>query len=358
VTPDIIKKVAQGERLTKEDATILLYSNDLDLLAGAADDRRRNINGNKVFFNQNFHIEPSNVCVHRCKFCSFRRNHIHEPGAWAWSIDQVCQYALEKYHPGITEVHITGSVHPNRNLSFYVDLIKTLRSTLPSCVTIKAFSAIEIDYMCRMSGKSYHQGLGVLKENGLNAIPGGGAEIFDSSVRTQICPDKCDAQTWLSIHDTAHRMGITSNATMLFGHIETPEQQVDHLDQIRKQQEMSGGFTAFIPLKYRSAHNELSYLTEANTIQTMRLFAVSRLFLDNIPHIKAYWPMLGKETTQMALLFGADDIDGTIQQSTKIYSMAGAEEQSPDFSIEELCTLIETAGYFPIERDSFYKEMM
>jgi aminodeoxyfutalosine synthase len=227
---------------------------------------------------------------------------------------------------------------------------------VPPQVTIKAFSAIEIDDMCQMAGRSHQEGLELLQERGLNAIPGGGAEIFDPAVRTQICPDKADAQTWLSIHDTAHRMGIPSNATILFGHIETPEQQIDHLDQIRNQQDKSGGFTAFIPLKYRSAHNELSHLGEAHLMHTLRLFALSRLFLDNIPHIKAYWPMLGKEATQMALLFGADDLDGTIEQSTKIYSMAGAEEQNPGFTKKEVCTLIETAGYCPVERDSFYKE--
>jgi len=267
----------------------------------------------------------------------------------------MCRYARQKYHPDITEVHITGSVHPQRNLFFYVDLVKALRATLPLQVTIKAFSAIEIDGMCRMAGTSHLDGLSLLKESGLGAIPGGGAEIFDPTVRQQICPDKADASTWLSIHDTAHRLGIASNATMLFGHIESVQHQIDHLERIRNQQDKSGGFTAFIPLKYRSANNELSHIKEAGLLQTLRLFAVSRLFLDNIPHIKAYWPMLGREVTQMALLFGADDLDGTIQQSTKIYTMAGAEEQNPGLTREELCSLVETAGYCAVERDSFYK---
>ena len=351
----IVSKIDNGERLTKEDAHLLFACTDLDFLAKLSDFRRRQINGNNVYFNQNFHIEPSNVCIHRCRFCSYRRNDIEEEGAWAWSIEDMCRYSCQKYHSAITEVHITGSAHPNRDLRFYADLVKALRATLPPQVTIKAFSAVEIDNMCRMAGVSHQDGLCLLKECGLSAIPGGGAEIFDPDLRKQICPDKTDAQTWLSIHDTAHRLGIASNATMLFGHIETIEHQIDHLEQIRRQQDISGGFTAFIPLKFRSAHNEMSHLGETNLLSTLRLFAISRLFLDNIPHIKAYWPMLGKETTQMALLFGADDVDGTIQQSTKIYSMAGAEED-PSFTKEELRRVIEAAGYCAVERDSFYKK--
>jgi len=343
--------------LSKADAIYLLHGNDLSFLAGLSDTRRRQINGNKVFFNQNFHIERSNVCVYRCKFCSYRRNRLVDAGAWAWSIEDMCRYARKKYHPGISEVHITGSVHPDRDLFFYTDLVEALRTALPTQVSIKAFSAVEIDYMCRLAGKSYGEGLGLLREKGLDAIPGGGAEVFDYQIRNYICPDKTDAQTWLSIHDTAHQIGIASNATMLFGHIESPEQQIDHLERIRNQQDKSGGFTAFIPLKYRSAHNELSHVGEADLLHTLRLFAVSRLFLDNIPHLKAYWPMLGKDITQMALLFGADDVDGTIRQSTKIYSMAGAEEQNPDMDKEELRSLIRAAGYSPVERDSFYCEL-
>ena len=355
MTPEITKKVKQGERLSKEDALRLLGCNDLNYLSQLSDYRRRLMNGDCVYFNQNFHIEPSNVCIHRCKFCSFRRNHKEESGAWEWSIEEVCQYAMQKYHPGVTEVHITGSVHPKRDLFFYAAMIQALHDVLPAHVTIKAFSAIEIDYMCQRSGKSHKEGLSILKEHGLHALPGGGAEIFDPILRNQICPDKTNAQTWLSIHETAHRLGIPSNATMLFGHIETTALQVDHLDRIRNLQDKSGGFAAFIPLKYRSANNELSSIGEADIVQTLRLFAVTRLFLDNITHIKVYWPMLGKEATQMALLFGADDLDGTIQQSTKIYSMAGAEELHPGLTKEELYTLIKTAGYHPTERDSFYR---
>ena len=356
MTPEITKKIKQGERLSKEDAIRLLGCNDLNYLSQLSDYRRRLLNGDSVFFNQNFHIEPSNVCIHRCKFCSFRRNHKDESGAWEWSIEEVCRYAMQKYHPGVTEVHITGSVHPKRDLFFYANMIEALHDVLPAQVAIKAFSAIEIDYMCQLSNKSHKEGLSLLKESGLNAIPGGGAEIFDPTLRMQICPGKSSAQTWLSIHDTAHHLGIQSNATMLFGHMETPNQLVDHLDQIRNQQDKSGGFSAFIPLKYRSAHNELSHLGEVDMVHTLRLFAVSRLFLDNIRHIKAYWPMLGKEATQMALLFGADDLDGTIQQSTKIYSMAGVEQLNPNFTKEEMCSLIETACYRPVERHTFYSE--
>ena len=349
------KTIDFSKRLNKREAVELLLHPDLAFLSQLADDRRRLLNGDLVFYNQNFHIEPSNVCVHRCKFCSFRRDTPQDEGAWTLTIEEMCNDAFEKYHPRITEVHITGGVHPHRNLFFYTRLIKALRKSLPNHVSIKAFSAIEIDDMCKMADVSVCEGLRILKKQGVDAIPGGGAEIFDPKLRAFICPDKADVQRWLSIHDEAHRLGISSNATMLFGHLETVEQQVNHLEHIRIQQDKSGGFSAFIPLKYKAKHNQLTHLGEADTLQTMRLFAVSRLFLDNIPHIKAYWPMLGKEATQLALLFGADDLDGTIQKSTKIYSMAGAEDQEPNMSIDELCLLVKAAGYRPVERDSFYR---
>jgi aminodeoxyfutalosine synthase len=269
----------------------------------------------------------------------------------------MCRYTAEQFHPEITEVHITGSAHPHRDLLFYLHLIESLRTVLPPQVAIKAFSAIEIINMCRIAGQSVHEGITMLKEKGLNIIAGGGAEIFDSTVRAQICPDKPDAEAWLSVHRIAHQLNVPSNATMLFGHIETVDHQIDHLERIRNLQDQSGGFNAFIPLKYRAAHNNLTSFGEVDIMHTLRLFAVSRLFLDNIPHIKVYWPMLGKEAAQMALLFGADDIDGTIQKSTKIFSMAGAEEQNPSFSKEELCSMIKSAGYSPVERDSYYREI-
>ena len=353
----LLPKIRSGERLSCEDAVGLYGCVDEQALAVLADEKRRSKHGDKTFFTQNFHIEPSNVCIHRCAFCSFRRHSLQEDGAWAWSIEEMLQYAREKYRPGITEVHIVGSVHPERDLYFYASLLEALRRMLPPEVCIKAFSAVEIYDMCQMAGLSYAEGLTILKDKGLGMLPGGGAEIFDPVLRARICPDKIDGDSWLDIHRTAHRLGIPSNATMLFGHLETPEQAIDHLNRLRRLQDETQGFTAFIPLQYKSANNEMSAIGEVGLPRILRQFALARLFLDNIPHIKAYWPMLGAAATRLALTCGADDLDGTIEDSTQIYSMAGAEARHPGYTREALCRLIQQAGYRPVERNAFYREL-
>lgn len=339
----------------KEELLALYECADLSSLAERAGTIREHFNGKNVYYNRNFHLEPSNVCVHRCKFCSYRRNSDNEPGAWTMSLEQIKQYCLEKYIPGMTEVHIVGSVNPNRDFAYYLDIIRLVRTLLPPEVKIKGYSAIEIADMCTSAGLSIRDGLLELQAAGLEAIPGGGAEIFAPEIRQLICPDKPDAQTWLQVHREAHKLGIHTNATMLFGHIETREQRIDHLLLLRELQEETGGFDAFIPLKYRAANNELGVgHREADLIEVLKTFAISRIALHNFPHIKSYWPMLGKELCQLSLLFGADDIDGTINDSTKIYSMAGAEEQKPGLSAQELQRLAEQAGFTAIERDSYY----
>jgi aminodeoxyfutalosine synthase len=350
----ITEKIYSEERLSLEDALFLYEAMPLSELAVLANYRREQLNGKKVFFNRNFHLEPTNICVNDCIFCSYRRN-AGEAGSWDYSLEEMLAECRRQSDTGITEVHIVGGVHPDRDVHYYADLLSAVKAILPE-VFIKAFTAIEIDYMVRKANMPLHEGLLLLQRNGLTAIPGGGAEILDDEIRQRICPKKGAAEVWLNVHETAHRLGIRTNATMLFGHIETPFQRVQHLIKLRDLQDTTGGFDAFIPLKYKSRNNTLGHIGEAPAMEVLRTVALSRLVLDNIPHIKAYWPMLGKELMQMALLFGADDIDGTINASTKIYSMAGADEH-PILTVEELCRLIRTAGFLPVERDTLYKEL-
>lgn len=351
----IRKKTGAGTPLDAAELLYLYNTNDMSLLAALSGEVRERLNGANVYYNRNFHLEPSNVCVHRCKFCSYRRNTEEEAGAWTMSLEEVKQYCREKYIPGMTEVHIVGSVNPRRDFNYYLNIVKEVKKLLPPEVKIKGYSAIEIADMCASAGIPVKEGLVRLKAAGLDAIPGGGAEIFNREIREKICPDKPDAQVWLQVHREAHQLGLHTNATMLFGHIENREHRIEHLLMLRELQQQTGGFDAFIPLKYRSFHNELGKeIREADLIEVLKTFAVSRLALHNIRHIKAYWPMLGKELCQLSLLFGADDIDGTINDSTKIYSMAGAEEKNPGLSAAELEQLAAHAGFTAVERDSYY----
>jgi aminodeoxyfutalosine synthase len=343
-------------RLSLEQLLSLYNDAPLSELSFMADKIRRSINGNNVLYNRNFHIEPSNICIHRCEFCSYRRENSTQEGAWSMSLEQIEQYCRDKYIPGMTEVHIVGSVHPEKDFDYYLQIIKKVRKILPKEVAIKGYSAVEIFDMSR--GRPIIETLLHLKEAGLDAIPGGGAEILKDSVREKICPDKCTASQWLEIHKIAHRVGIRSNATMLFGHIESRKERLEHILKIRDLQDETSGFDAFIPLKYLTEGNIAAgkyNITPVSITEIMRTYAISRIALDNVKHIKAYWPMLGKENMSMALLFGADDIDGTINDSTKIYSMAGACDTRPSISVSELCGMVHSAGYVPVERDSFYR---
>ncbi|MFA6334039.1 MAG: CofH family radical SAM protein [Bacteroidales bacterium] len=346
-----------NNRTNLNQALKLYDSFDMNYISGLASDIRQRLNGNNVYYNNNFHIEPSNICRHRCKFCSYRRDDSLQPGAWSMSLDEVRSYCRQKYRKGTTEVHVVGSVYPEKGLDYYVSIIKIIREELPGEITIKAYSAVEIDDMSKYSEKSHEEVLTILKNAGVEALPGGGAEIFEPRVREQICPDKADAKTWLNIHRLAHKTGIRTNCTMLFGHIESREERVKHLLALRELQDETNGFDAFIPLLFKSNNNSLSYLGELDIIEILKTFAVSRIVLDNIPHIKSYWPMLGKELCQLSLLYGADDIDGTINDSTKIYSMAGSMEKNPGMTSSELRRMATACGYNAIERDSFYNEI-
>ena len=348
---DIVASIRRGERLSAESALVLWREAPLWLLGELATERKLAMSGRSVYYNRNVHLEPSNICLFNCEFCSFRRKE-GDPDAWAMTMDEIEARAKELRSADITEVHIVGGVHPKHNLDSYVEMVRRVKRQLPH-VAVKAYTAVEIFYMIKREGISIVEGLRRLKDAGMECIPGGGAEIFDAELRSKICPDKCSAEEWLAVHRAAHNMGLSTNCTMLYGHIETLEQRVDHLERLRKLQDEAPGFDAFIPLKYHSRNNRMSAVGECSVEDDLRTIAMSRLFLDNIPHIKAYWVSYGRPTTEMALAFGADDIDGTIGDTTKIYSMAGGT-QRPSMSVEELEYMVRAAGMEPVERDSHY----
>jgi len=348
---NIAKKVFRNERITTDDAIELFNSSDLALLGVLANYTKTRLSGNYVFFNRNFHIEPTNICINTCKFCSYRRRE-GQKGAWECSIDDMVNDVKRFAAAGATEVHIVGGVHPKRDVNFYVDLLKAIKKTAPQ-LHIKAFTAVEIDQMCKMGNITVEEGLTKLKEAGLESMPGGGAEIFDEELRAEICPDKTGSEEWLRIHSVAHQMNIPTNATMLYGLMENYDHRVDHLNRLRELQDKTNGFNAFIPLKFRRENNKYSKIEESTLIEDMKNYAVSRIFLDNIPHLKAYWPMIGKQAAQLSLGFGVDDLDGTIDDTTKIYSMAGGDEK-PTASRTELVHLIKDLNLVPAERDTVY----
>lgn len=352
---DIAAQVAKGARLDEEQALVLWREAPLWRLAELAVARKREVSGDKVFYNKNFHVEPTNVCVFNCKFCSFRRPK-GSPEAWDMSMEQVEELVRSFEGSGVTEVHIVGGVHPEHDIYYYCDMIRKVKSILPS-VAVKAFTAIELSYMIRKASLSVEEGLKLLIDAGMDAIPGGGAEIFDEKIRAEICPDKGSTAEWFEVHEAAHKLGIKTNATILYGHIEGLEHRVDHLMRLRRLQDKTGGFNAFIPLKYRNFGNSMSAIGEVPIVDDLRTLAMSRLILDNVPHIKAYWVMYGKQTTEMALAFGADDIDGTIDDSTKIYSMAGADDSRPIMSVEQMREMVARAGFRAVERDTLYNEI-
>lgn len=352
---DIAACVASGERLSAEDALTLWREAPLWRLGELAVKKKREISGDKVFYNKNFHLEPTNVCLFNCKFCSFRRPR-GSADAWEWSVEQMEEQVRRYQGTGVTEVHIVGGVHPDHSLDYYCDLIRRVKAILPD-VAVKAYTAIELSYMIRKAGLTIREGLERLIEAGMDAIPGGGAEIFDEKIRSQICPEKGSTEEWFEVHRTAHELGLKTNATMLYGHIEQIEHRIDHLMRLRALQDATGGINAFIPLKYRNLNNSMSEIGEVPITDDLRTLAMSRLILDNVPHIKAYWVMYGKQTTEMALAFGADDIDGTIDDSTKIYSMAGAEDQRPRMSVGDMQQMVERAGLRAVERDTHYNEI-
>ncbi len=347
----IAQKVIDNKRITDDEALFLYQHASTNFLAVLANYVRQRLNKDYVFFNINIHIEPTNYCVYNCKYCSYARKFKDRDG-WVYSLEEIVNMVSKYKNSKITEVHITGGVHPHYDVFYYAKMIRRIKEILPH-VHIKAFTAIEIDFMSKKARMTPEEGLRILKEYGLDSMPGGGAEILVDSIQKQL-HDKPGPEVWLRIHRTAHKLGIPSNATMLYGHIENYEHRVQHLRKLRDLQDETHGFNAFIPLKYRSKNNKLSYLGEVSVIDDMRNYAISRIYLDNFPHLKAYWVNIGKKNAQMALSFGVDDLDGTIDDTTKIYTMAGAEEQHPRMTASEMRQLIKAAGRVPVQRDSLY----
>ncbi|MAY82946.1 MAG: aminofutalosine synthase MqnE [Flavobacteriales bacterium] len=351
----IAKKVVNGERISFDEGVLLFEQGELNFLGSLANGIRERLHGNDTYFNKNFHIEPTNICVFDCKFCAYSKllRQKTDYDAWELSEEEIYDIIRGYNDQEVTEVHIVGGVHPKMGLHYFANLIKNIKEIRPE-LHVKAFTAVELEYMCRKAKVSYKEGLQILKDHGQDSLPGGGAEIFAEDIRAEICNDKCSSDQWLEIHQAAHEIGMPSNATMLYGHIESYADRIDHMNRLRELQDKTGGFNTFIPLKYRKGNNQMSHVGEVSVIEDLKTYAVARIFMDNFKHLKAYWPMIGRETAQLTLAYGVNDIDGTIDDSTKIYSMAGAEEQNPNMTTAEIVELIKQVGRKPMERDSVY----
>lgn len=349
----VAEKIRDGKRISEDEGVYLYEHAELSYLSVLANYVREQKNGNTVYFNRNFHVEPTNICVFDCKFCSYSRLLKQKNEGWELTEEEILEKVRSYDGQAITEVHIVGGVHPKMGLQYFAGLIKKIKEIRPD-LHVKAFTAVELEYMCRKAKVSYEEGLSILKDHGQGSLPGGGAEIFDTELRAEICGDKCTTEQWLEIHETAHKLGMPSNATMLYGHIEQYKHRIHHMSLLRELQHRTGGFNTFIPLKFRNGDNQMSHVPETTTVEDLKNYAVSRIFLDNFGHVKAYWPMIGRKTAQLSLNFGVDDLDGTIDDSTKIYSMAGAEEQRPTLTTDELIAMIQEVGRTPIERDTLY----
>lgn len=350
---DVAEKVSTGQRISDDEALALYEDAPLSYLGALANAVREQKHGHRTYFNRNFHIEPTNVCIYTCNFCSYSRLIKQRDQGWELSMDEM--FDIVKAYDGqpVTEVHIVGGVMPQYNLAFYKELFERIKAHRPE-LHIKGLTPVEYYYIFKKAKVTYEEGFRILKDAGLDSMPGGGAEIFHPEIREKIAHDKCTGQEWLDIHRAWHQLGGKSNATILYGHIEDYSHRVHHLSLLRQLQDETGGFQTFIPLKFRNQENQMSHIPEVTTVEDLKNYAVSRIYLDNFDHIKAYWPMIGRSVAQMALAFGVDDIDGTIDDTTKIYSMAGSEEQNPAMNTQELVTLIRSVGRTPIERDTLY----
>lgn len=347
----IARKVRSGTPLDMADGVFLYRYPDLLALGALANEVRERLHGDDTFFNINFHINPTNVCVADCKFCSFARLEEGMPQAYTMTRAQVREKLIERRDQPVTEIHIVNGLHHTLDWDYYLDILRELKEERPD-IHLKAYTAVEIHYFAEKFGKTYEQVLSELKDAGLGSLPGGGAEIFAPRARRKLCRDKADADQWLDVHRTAHKLGIRSNCTMLYGTVETIEERVDHMLQLRALQDETGGFQTFIPLAYHPENNDLGKLPAPTGVDDLRTYAVARLMLHNIPHIKAYWIMIGVKTAQVALSFGVDDIDGTVQEE-KIYHMAGAETPQV-LARTDLVRLIREAGRRAVERDTLY----
>ncbi|TAK34346.1 MAG: aminofutalosine synthase MqnE [Saprospiraceae bacterium] len=349
----IADKVFAGQRLTEAEGLLLFEQGEISFLGALANFIREKRHGDNTYFNRNFHIEPTNVCVYDCKFCSYSRMIKKREDGWEYTMDDMMAIVRKYDGEPVTEVHIVGGVLPQYDLDFYTAFLKKIKAHRPE-LHIKALTPVEYHYMFKKAKTSYAEGMKRMKEAGLDSMPGGGAEIFHPEIRQQICGDKCTGEQWLQIHEEWHKLGMRSNATILYGHIENYGHRIHHMEQLRQLQDRTGGFQTFIPLKFRNQDNQMSHLPEVTTIEDLKMYAVGRIYLDNFDHVKAYWPMLGRNNAQLTLAFGVDDMDGTIDDTTKIYSMAGSEEQTPAMSTRQLVNLIRQVGRRPVERDTLY----
>ena len=356
VLQSVYSKVHSNQRITNEEALYLYQNASLGFLGSLANFIREKKHGNKTYFNRNFHIEPTNICVYTCTFCSYSRLIKKREEGWEYTEDEILNIVKSYDNKEVTEVHIVGGVLPKYDLNFYLELFKKIKVHRPS-LHVKALTPVEFHYIFKKAKVSYEDGMKMILESGVDSLPGGGAEIFDERIREEIAGGKCSSEEWLRLHEIWHEIGKRSNATMLYGHIETFAHRVDHMDRLRTLQDKTKGFQTFIPLKFRNKDNQMSHLPESTIVEDLRNYAIARIYLDNFDHIKAYWPMLGRHNAQLSLSFGVDDIDGTIDDSTKIYSMAGSEEQTPSLNTEELVQLIKSVNRIPIERDSIYNEL-
>jgi len=349
---DIAHKVETGQRLSGEDGLRLLKSSHLLELGRMADLVRQRKHGDRVYFILNRHINHTNVCVNRCKFCAFGRDE-DNPGSYTLTLDEIERKAYDYRGRGITEIHIVGGLNEKLGLDYYCEMLKRVRLALPG-VIIQSFTAVEIDYLARINNTSVEKVLSELKEAGLDSLPGGGAEVFSPRVRELICPKKMSGQRWLEVHQAAHSLGMRTNATLLYGHVETMEERIDHLVKLRNLQDITGGFLAFIPLAFHPRNTQLDHPGKSGTTgyDDLKMLAVSRLMLDNFDHIKAFWIMIGPKIAQVSLSFGVNDLDGTVEEE-KIVHDAGAEtdQRLPG---EEIIRMIKAAGRVPAERDTLY----
>ena len=348
-------KVEAGERLTFDEG-LYLYDPEVPLHAVGrlANHVRERLNGNKAFYNINTHLNPTNICLYRCNFCAFRSD-LRDPKGYVMSDEQILARGQEAVENGCTEMHIVGGLHHQKGYDWYVNILRILHDAYPQ-LHLKGWTGVEINWFEFLTKKSVREILLDLKAAGLGSLPGGGAEIFHPEVRDQICEHKADANKWIEIHRTAHELGIRTNCTMLYGHLEKPYHRIDHLVRLRELQDETQGFQTFIPLAFHPENTGLAHLKKPNAIEDLRTMAISRLMLDNVPHIKAYWIMLGIGTAQSALAYGADDLDGTVRHEL-IYHDAGAT--TPEIlSVEQIRGLIEEAGRDPIERDTLYREVL
>ncbi len=350
----IREKVEAGQRLSFDDGLFLYDSADLFTLGELANVVRERKNGNFAYYNVNTHLNATNVCVYRCIFCAFRAD-LKSPKGYVMTDEQILERAAEADRRGATELHIVGGLHHQLSYDWYLNVVRIIHRAYPR-LHLKAYTSVEWDWFSRLTGRPTRDLLAEFKEAGLGSLPGGGAEIFHPDVRDKICEHKADAEAWLRIHREAHELGLRSNATMLYGHIEEPRHRIDHLIRLRQLQDETGGFQTFIPLAFHPDNTKLAHIPKPSGLLDLKTMAISRLMLDNFPHIKAYWIMLGIKTAQIALSFGADDLDGTVVHE-KIYHDAGSDSPQ-ELSVAEIRRLIEEAGRVPVERDTLYHEVV